>query len=113
MTLNAHAARLLATHQHAASQYVVGDMVEADRRLDDGQIVPRRDSVNHARRGDGADNFALPAPFVDQIAQHQGENAMRVNKIPLLIHRANPVGVAVGRQPHAPMAGLNGRHQQP
>ena len=50
VALDAHPARLLAAHDHVATLHQIGNVVEADRRLNHRQAKLGGDAVDHARR---------------------------------------------------------------
>ena len=113
MSCNAQAAALLAAHQHSPFHHQIGDVVKADGGFDDLEAVCLGDAVYHARGRDGADDFALPAPLFNQIAQDEGKDAVGVYKTAERIHRPNSVSIPIGGQSHIPMPPLNGGHELP
>ena len=105
--------KFLATNQHAASQHVVGNVVETDRGLDDLQSVVLGKPVDHARGGDGFDDLAPHPTSFDQVLDRQSHNAMRVDELAPAVHGTDPVGVAVGGHAQLSMTGGNGASQRP
>ena len=57
------------------------------------------DAVDHARGVEGARHVAGPPLPLQQPAQQDGKNLVRIDEVAMLIDRAKAVGVAVGRQP--------------
>ena len=88
-------------------------MVKTNRRLHHRQAELGGDAVDHARRRDSTHHPAAQAALLEQIAEDEAEDAVGINELAARVHRADAVGVAVGRQPGVPVARAHGRSQQP
>ena len=60
--------------------------------------VFRRDAVDHARGVKGAYNFAGPLFPLQQPAQQDRENFVRIDEAAIFSDGANAVGIAIGRE---------------
>ena len=107
MAAEGNSARLLATDQNILVEHVIGDVIEADRRLVNRQGEPVGKAVDHACGRDRAHNRAAPAAHFHQIAQCQGHDLVWIDEVAALVHGSNAVSVAVGRQPQVSHPGAD------
>ncbi len=97
MALDADAARLLTADQHVIAEHQIADVIEAHRRLVQGQAVNLGQPVEHLGGGNRLDHCAGLAA-AHQITQRQGHDRVRINEAPRRPDCARPVGIAVHRQ---------------
>ena len=105
VVLDGDAGALLAAEHDPALQVELGDVLEADLRLHQRQVVLAGDAVEEVGRRDRAGHPAAPALDLDEIAEQQGQDDVRVDEAALLVDDPEAVPVGVGGQPEV-AAGL-------
>src|SRR3954462_12948855 len=95
MACDADAAGLLAPDQNFALQHNIAYVLEADWRFVQLASVFFSDAVEHLRGGKGFHDIAWPAAALEEPAQQDGEDLVRVYEAAMLIAGADTVGVTV------------------
>ena len=93
------AAALLAADQGSVGHEPGADVLESNGHFGDGDAVGLGQFVQHHGCGDALDQRAPFAAF-QQVEGQQRKDFQRADKPATLVHQADPVGVAVQRQPH-------------
>ena len=99
MGANADAAAFLPAQQQVVFEHEVGDVLEADAGFVQGQGVALGHAVDHFADGKRPGHTAGEAASLDQVAEEQREDFVRVNEVALGVYGGQAVGVAVGGEP--------------
>ncbi len=92
------AARFLSSDQDVVLHHQIGDVLESDLRFVKFAAILGGNAVEHAGCIERAHHVTRPLLALQQPAQKNAEDFVRVYKAPIFRDRADAVGIAIGRQ---------------
>jgi hypothetical protein len=96
---HADAAGLFGPDQNVFAQHQVGDVLKADGRLVDRQIVCGGDAPEQDGLREGSDHPARLLAAAREVQEDERNDLVHGHGLAVFVNRADPVRVAVGRQP--------------